>query len=79
MKQHTREYKGYTIYLTPQDKSMVNEDVWSWQGRVFDDMNDCIYSHKFTIDGVLWGNYTVDYMFQRVIFDLDILIEMEDV
>lgn len=79
MKEQIRIHKGYKIYLTPEDQSTTDPDVWSWTGRVFDNMNDCIYSHYFTIDDVLWGGYTIDYMFQRMIFDLDRLIEAEDV
>ena len=78
MKEQVREYLGYKIYLTPEDQSLANPDVWSCWGRVFDDMNDCVCSHRFTTDDVLWGGCTVDYMFQRVIFDLDRLIEEGD-
>lgn len=35
--------------------------------------------HTITIDDAMWGGYTVDYMFQRVISDLDRLIEGDDV
>lgn len=79
MKEQIRTHKGFKIYLTPQDQSLADPDIWSWQGSVFHPEYDyCIYSHYFTMDDVLWGNYTVDYMFQRVVFDLDRIIEMED-
>ena len=78
MKEQVRKYLGYRIYLTPEDQSLSNPDVWSWTGKVFDNIGNIIYSHYFTIDDVLWGGYTVDYMFQRVIFDLDRLMEVDD-
>ena len=65
MKEQTRIHKGYTICLTPEDQSLADPDVWSWTGRVFDNMNNYIYAHYFTIDNVRWGGYTVDYMFQK--------------
>jgi hypothetical protein len=72
MKEQIRWYKDkYKIYLTPLDQSYADENVWSYEGRVFDLMNNCIIFHHFNIDDVYYGRYTMDYMFKRLENEID--------
>lgn len=74
MKEHIREYKSFKIYLTPEDAS-YQEGIYSYTARVFDGMNDCIYSHYFSMDDVYYGGYSIDYMFKRMYSGVDLILE----
>ena len=67
---NTKEGK-YKIYLTRLDQSAINPEIYSWDAFVMDDMNNCVLPHYFSIDDVYWGRYDIEYMFKRMIFDID--------
>jgi hypothetical protein len=69
--QHIKPYKQYKIYLTRMDQSWADPEIYSWEAFVMDDNNNCIMRHYFSLDDVRWGGYTVDYMFKRMMFDID--------
>ena len=73
--QHIKTYntnKGkYKIYLTRLGQSSINPEIYSWDAFVMDDMNNCVLSHYFSLDDVYWGKYDIEYMFKRMIFDID--------
>jgi hypothetical protein len=69
--QHIKPYKQYKIYLTRMDRSWIEPEIYSWDAFVMDDKNNRIMHHYFSLDDVYFGKYTVDYMFKRMMFDID--------
>jgi len=53
------------------DRSWIEPEICSWDAFVMDDKNNCIMRHYFSLDDVYFGKYTVDYMFKRMMFDID--------
>ena len=73
--QHIKTYntsKGkYKIHLTRLDQSAIDPKIYSWDATVYDDRDNPVLSHYFSLDDVYWGKYDMEYMFKRMIFDID--------
>lgn len=53
------------------DQSYADPNIYSWDAFVMDDKNNCVMRHYFSLDDVYYGRYTVNYMFDRMMFDID--------